>query len=77
VNYPLITAWAIDFMRAAYMRGLLARLMFRVVMGKHAYREFIGLRDAIAKEVPLDIGYDLTRMDYHGEKVPLDFRSRR
>ena len=74
MDFPRISAWAIDFMRACYERNVFMRLLFRIALGKYAYREFIGLRDAIAKEVPLDSGYELQQMDYHSDKTSLDFK---
>ena len=38
--------WALDFCRAMAERPLWARLLFRLVLGKYAYREFIGLQNA-------------------------------
>jgi hypothetical protein len=38
--------WALDFCRAMSERPLWAKLLFRLALGKYAYREFIGLQNA-------------------------------
>lgn len=64
-------AWALDFCRAVRERPLWARILFRVVLGKYAYREFIGLQDTIAREGfgPYD-DYSCQTASYHADNVP-------
>jgi len=66
-----IVAWALDFERALRQRPLWAKLLFRVIAGQYAYREFIGLQDALKKEgwTPY-IDYGLEHVSYHSHDVP-------
>lgn len=66
-----IVAWALDFERALRQRPLWARLLFRLIAGRYAYREFIGLQDSLAKEgwTPY-MDYGLEHVSYHGSSVP-------
>ena len=69
-----ITAWAIDFARAMRERPWWVRILFRFVVGRYAYREFIGLQDALTMdETSPYFSYGLEDMDYHSDHVPLDF----
>jgi hypothetical protein len=63
--------WGMDFCRAMRERPLWARLLFRVVLGRYAYREFIGLQNHIAREGygPFD-DYGLENVSYHADPVP-------
>ena len=71
-------AWALDFARAARERPRWARALFRIAVGKYAYREFIGLQDELARQSYSPYyGYDLERMDYHDDEVPLDWAAGR
>jgi hypothetical protein len=66
--------WALDFFRAMRERPLWAKYLMRFVMGKYAYREFIGLHDAL-----IDSGYSPhyggvgEGVDYYKDKVPFDW----
>ena len=65
-------AWAIDFLRAYYERPFICKILARVIFGKYAYREFIGLIHSFVDEgTPIDFGYSFTNADYMGDKVPL------
>ena len=79
MNDPRCTmAWALDFARAVRERPRWARILFRIVVGRYAYREFIGLQDAlIAEGYSPYFGYSLERQDYHKERVPLDCAAER
>ena len=64
--------WAMDFCRAMADRPLWARLLFRIVAGKYAYREFIGLKNAF-----IGLRHDMTSMfavvhscEYYSDSVP-------
>ena len=63
--------WALDFCRAMADRPLWARLLFRVVAGKYAYREFIGLQNAFlsTRDNPFweGVSHDVS---YFQDKVP-------
>lgn len=78
----VVFAWALDFVRAMRERPLWAKILFRLAMGKYAYREFIGMMDAIEDDgYPLYhpfISYGLEEMDYHQDEIPLvDWWSKR
>lgn len=63
-------AWAIDFVRAYRSRPLWARVLARLAMGKHAYRELAGLADVIdTTGWDSKFPYDLQNMEYHKESV--------
>jgi hypothetical protein len=69
-EFALISAWAMDFVRAMKSRPKLLRLLFRIVAGRHAYREFLGLYDALDKAgYDPNMGYKLQRQSYHNERV--------
>lgn len=67
-------AWALDFCRAMADCPWWARWLFRVVVGKYAYREFIGMQNAF---MGVDynpywdwaaVGHDCS---YYSDPVPL------
>jgi len=66
-----IAAWAIDFIRAMQNKPIILKIMFRVILGKYAYREFIGLMDAssMAGYTPF-WNYELERCNYHQDRIP-------
>jgi len=70
-SYIGATAWAEDFLRALRNRPLILKLLLRPIFGKYAYREFIGLMDALMRngESPY-YDYGLESMDYHKDRVP-------
>ena len=72
VNYATTFAWALDFCRAVRERPWWARWLFGIVLGKYAYREFIGVQDALARE-SFDpyMDYSLQGVEYHADKLPL------
>ena len=72
MNYICCAAWGVDFIRAMIERPLWAKILFRLSMGKYAYREFIGLMDALEVEgmVPYLAGYGLENQEYHKDKLP-------
>lgn len=63
--------WAMDFLRAARERPLWARLALPIVLGRFAFRELVGLQDALMR-----IGYSAYfpygagGASYHQEKGP-------
>ena len=76
-NYITLGAWSVDFVRAMWDKPLFVRLLFRIIIGKYAYREFVGLMQFLDKTgdwAGLDFGYSLEGCEYHKEKQPLDFR---
>ncbi len=67
--------WAGDFIRAAVERPLWARLLFRMAVGRYAYREFIGMIHVLRNDGHyFNIGYGLEKGDWHKDHTPLDWR---
>ena len=71
-TYASEFAWALDMLRAMNRFGKFRKRLLKLVMGRYAYRELVGLRDCIEKHgYSIDIEYELDNMDYHKEKVEL------
>lgn len=69
-----IVGWSQDFCKALNERPLLFKLLFRFIIGKYAYREFIGLQYCLYKAgFSPYYDYDLRHLEYHQNKVPLNF----
>ncbi len=71
-------AWALDFVRAMRERPLWAKILFRIVQGRYAYREFYGIVKAL-KEGGFSpySEYELEHMNYHKDLVPFDWWTER
>lgn len=66
----VVEIWAMDFFRALLNRPWWARFFFGFVIGKCAYREFIGMRNALLTRHPyLWDAYGLASADYHKDKI--------
>ena len=66
--------WATDFVSALKERPLVMRLLFRLVAGRYAYREFLGLvKELSGTGYYPGLDYELKDMDYHNEPLPLDW----
>jgi len=66
-----IAAWALDFIRALRERPLWARVLFRLVCGRCAYREFIGLMDDLERADLLPyFPYGLETISYQSDSIP-------
>ncbi len=67
-----IYAWSVDFVRAMTERPLWAKLLFRFIVGKYAYREFVGLIDCLEAggDMPF-FGYGIESCDYHRDVLPI------
>lgn len=70
-----VEAWAIDFTRAIQSRRRWVRLLLRCLMGRYAYRELVGLMEALeARGVSMHgVTYELQGQQYHNDSVPKDF----
>lgn len=74
MNDCVVKAWSQDFITALMCRPWIFRVLLRLVFGRYAYNEFIGLVKATGTGVlHYDLEYELKGMDYHKEKNPLDF----
>lgn len=70
-SWGVLAVWSLDFIRAIWSRGVLAKVLFRISLGKYAYREFIGMMDAFEREgFSPYYGYDLENQQYHKDKIP-------
>jgi hypothetical protein len=58
-----VFAWALDMTRALHERNIIWRMLLPIVMGRYAYREFVGLIDA------LTLAEFNPRMDYGCENT--------
>ena len=65
-------AWALDFSRAILDRPLIIRLLFRLIIGKYAMREFYGLIEKFRKigYVMQPGWYGLEYCEYQKKAVP-------
>ena len=45
------------------------RFILRLVLGKYAWRELLGLKEAVDKEWDVSIDYGIERCEYHKDKV--------
>jgi hypothetical protein len=66
-----LAMWSLDFIRAVRERPLLSKILFRLVIGKYAYREFIGMMDTFqyAGYSPY-FDYSCETVGYHKDKIP-------
>lgn len=67
------TAWAQDFNYALNDRPWICKWLFRLIVGKYAWREFKGMVQCIAMSGGWvqNIGYSLRDMDYHKDDLTL------
>ena len=69
-DYAAVVFWALDFLRAARERGRFRRWLLKVILGRYAFREMMGMRQALA-----DMGYDpdweygIEGCEYHQERI--------
>lgn len=78
VHWGRVYAWAVDFIRALSERPWWARILFRMVVGKYAYREFIGLMDSLARDgFSPYFYYGLKKQEYHADPVPREWWAER
>jgi hypothetical protein len=59
-----ISAWSTDFVRALGERPKIMKWLFKLVIGRYAWREFAGMYKAIPYP---EFGYDLKNNEYHKE----------
>ena len=74
-TYASALGWGMDMCRAMMHFSKFRKYLLKLIMGKYAFRELIGLRDCIEQygytcSNP-DIGYCLENMEYHKDKVKL------
>jgi hypothetical protein len=70
-TYISVLAWTQDFWRAFLIRPIIFRWLARIAMGKYAYRELYGAKEAIEKcGFTIWDSYGLEFQEYHKDKVP-------
>lgn len=72
-NYIPAAFWGLDFGRAILERPFWARILFRIAVGKYAYREFIGLGDEWQNNLPgpgFGFDYGIEGCEYHKDQMP-------
>ena len=71
-NSVRVYAWAIDFIRALDERPIIIKYLIRFIFGRYAYREFLGMIEAIKKNGSyIFTGYSLENQEYHKDKMPV------
>lgn len=71
-TYMVAVAWGMDFLRKINEFSRFHKWILRLVLGRYAFRELIGLRDCIEKyNYSTTYPYELENMDYHKDKVKL------
>lgn len=73
-RYTEIYAWGLDFWRAFLAKPKFLRWIAKLAMGKYAYRELYGLKEALLKRNEL-VGADWAvseTCEYYKDKVSLD-----
>lgn len=71
-NYAYLLGWSMDFFRALYERPRWVRWLLRLVLGRHAYRELVGLRDMLDRHGwDTHFEYGCQNAAYHKDKVSL------
>jgi hypothetical protein len=69
-THHALLGWMQDFWAAFSERPKILRWIARVAMGKYAYRELYGSKEAILKSGYGIWDYSLHELDYHKDKVP-------
>jgi hypothetical protein len=63
-------AWSVDLTRKLFEMNKLRKWLFRIIIGRYAWREFCGMVEMFGEDSPL-FGYGLEGCNYHKEKVKL------
>ncbi|MHB0967409.1 MAG: hypothetical protein ACYC36_13250 [Bellilinea sp.] len=69
--------WGLDMLRALQERPRLFQWAIRLLMGRYAWRELIGLRDELIKRgygFSGNFNYGIEGANYHKDKTPWDLR---
>jgi hypothetical protein len=75
-SYADVYAWGEDFWLAFMERPKILRWIAKLAMGRYAFRELYGIREAVNKRIDLEsfffnLGYCLKDMDYHKDKTTI------
>ena len=73
-DYGATIAWAEDFVYALESRPQIFKRLFKLAIGKYAWREFVGMVETLIQcggHLPKNVGYSLSNMDYHKERPEL------
>ncbi len=69
-----VVAWGGDFVYALEERPWICKLLFKLAIGRFAWREFVGMVEELIKFgsfIPRNIGYSYRGMEYHKERPEL------
>ena len=71
----VLEAWVQDFITELFCRNIFFRILFRIAVGKYAYREFAGIVKTLDKRGHyLKNGYSSSyECEYHKDKLPFDY----
>ena len=73
-NTGATIAWAEDFIYAVEERPWILKLLFRIAVGRFAWREFMGIVESLLLSggfYPKNVGYSHREQEYHKEKICL------
>lgn len=71
-NYIVYQAWAEDMLKKLYEHSKLRRWLIRLLLGRYAFRELMGMRDQLEKDGLGDLlytGYGLEDCEYNKREV--------
>ena len=63
-------AWSVDMTRKLFEMGRIRKWLFRLIIGRYAWREFCGMAQMFGSD-SVKFGYGLEGCDYHKQKVKL------
>lgn len=63
--------WALDYCRAMIHRPWWSKILFRLVIGRYAFREFMGMLDYVRRVGDYMGDYNLESLEYHKDVFPL------
>jgi hypothetical protein len=67
-NYISTVAWAQDFVYALEERPKIFKWIFKLTIGKYAWREFLGMVETLIRSggyYPNHVGYSCAKQEYH------------
>jgi hypothetical protein len=63
-TYWRLYAWSIDLVRKLYEMGRIRKWLFRLIIGRYAWTEYVGLIETLGERECL-FGYGLEGCEYH------------
>jgi len=69
-SFYMAGVWSLDFARKIFEMSFVRRWLFRLICGRYAFREFMGLCKALEQGGrSMYFGYGLEDVDYHKDKI--------